>query len=203
LKNLDAVEAGLKSVAVLDPGSSRWAFPGWLDEQLDWAFEEDFEPRHPRGLGRAVEVAGHWGQRVLLRERHFEHYSIAVGLDVAYANGLRPGDDLLLPVRGSNDRVTLSWLPTSPNRTVRISGASRLLTALGVEPGDEAVLVPTPHEIVILTTTAELGAAVRQSRMSAEARRAQVPHPGSELASGEPMPQPVGEDPLLDLLRGD
>ena len=110
----------------------------------------DYNPGPPDLHGRAVLIDGQWFQRIALYERHFVGYSLAVAFDVAYANGVRPGDELLLPVRGHQQLASVIWRRHSPNRTIDVGRLSDLLRDLGCRPGDEIQVAPSREEVRII-----------------------------------------------------
>lgn len=97
----------------------------------------------PRLQANVVQADSHWGQRILLHQRHFEGYSLGVSFDIAYANGVRPGDDLLVPVGElGSSQASVIWQRHNPSRTVFVGRLSATLESMGCSPGDEIVVVP-------------------------------------------------------------
>lgn len=103
--------------------------------------ELDYAAGDPERQNGAVKVGDLWGQRILLHQRHFEGYSLSVAFDIAYANGIRPGDDLLVPADSVHD-VSVTWKRHTPNRTVFVGRVSRVLADLGCVAGETISVFP-------------------------------------------------------------
>ena len=131
--------------------------------------EAGYRPRPPHQRAGAVRVdqtedgtGGGWGQRVSLEDRHFNGFSLKVGFDLAFANGVRPDDSLLVPVVGHEHcEASVIWRPHDPNRGIDVGRISDLLSELGHEAGDELVVVAS-RDFVRLARGAEIPATVNE-----------------------------------------
>ena len=105
--------------------------------------------REPSLVKGGVKRFDLWGQVLKLTLQHFEGYSLGVSFDLAFANGIRPNDSLLVPVDGTDQQGTIIWRPTSTNRRVDVGRVSDALSQLGFEPGDSVLVVTLPSKIRI------------------------------------------------------
>lgn len=147
---------------------------------------DDYSPRRPDTCKQAVRVGDEWAYRSVIYERHFNGYSLAVNCDVAYANGLRPGDDLIVPVEGCDYQVSLIWRAHNLNRLVDVGRVSQYLQTEGYEAGEVVLIVPSRTGVKL----------IREDQ-------------GDELSLGSAVADPqqghheqhqLPSDPLLDLL---
>lgn len=111
---------------------------------------EDYSPRSPRLLSDAVEINGRWGYRSRIFDRHFNGYSLGVNFDVAFANGLRPGDDLVVPIEGHDEEVSLIWRSHSINRLVDVGRVANFLLSQGYQAGEEVVIIPSQTSVQMI-----------------------------------------------------
>ncbi|WP_145346080.1 hypothetical protein [Rosistilla ulvae] len=111
---------------------------------------DEYSPRHPETCKDAIRVGDYWGYRSLVYERHFNGYSLGVNFDVAYANGIRPGDDLVVPIEGADDEASLIWRPHSLNRLVDVGRVSEYLKAEDYRAGDRILIVPSSAAIKLI-----------------------------------------------------
>ena len=150
----------------------------------------EYSPRAPESRPGAVQINGHWGQRVRLFERHFSGYSLAVSFDIAYANGIRPANDLVVPVAGHDHDASVIWRRHSPSRTIDVGRLSDLLETLDVRPGDDVVVVPTPESVHLV---------LRPAHGETDSRLLGLDAVEDDLDLTE---SPDSADPLLALLGG-
>ena len=147
---------------------------------------DDYSPRQPSTCRDAVRVGARWAYRSSIYERHFNGYSLGINFDVAYANGLRPGDDLIVPIEGCDYQVSLIWRSHNLNRLVDVGRISDYLRAEGYEAGDFVLILPS-------RTRVELIREDQGDELSF----------GSEEVDGQQNQQDQQQqwsDPLLDLL---
>lgn len=97
----------------------------------------------------AFRVEGVWGQRVQIEQRHLEGYSLKVRFDIAYANGLRPGCDLKVPIDGAIGEASVIWRAHDASRGIDVGRVSEAIQALGFRAGDFVLVMPTAHAVVI------------------------------------------------------
>ncbi|MDB4460850.1 hypothetical protein N9047_01510, partial [bacterium] len=108
-----------------------------------------FSPKDPRSIRGAFESNGRWSQMIKLNDNHFNGYSLGVTFDLAFANGIRPNDELAVPILGGDDQGTIIWRPTSLNRLVDVGRISKSLRTLGFRPGDYTLIEITRESIYL------------------------------------------------------
>jgi hypothetical protein len=87
---------------------------------------------------------GLFGQRIVLEENNFRGYSLKVSFDIAFRNGIRPNDDLVLPVVGfEKEFASVIWRPSTLSRTVDVGRLSALFVEQGHSPGEPCTVVVT------------------------------------------------------------
>jgi hypothetical protein len=97
----------------------------------------------------AFVVGEVWGQLVRVDERHFAGYSFKVRFDIAYANGLRPNDDLRVAVDGSAAEASVIWRPHDATKAVDVGRMAEVLVERGLSAGDRVVICPSRTRVVI------------------------------------------------------
>lgn len=107
-----------------------------------------FEASPPSKWPDAFRHNGVWGQRVRVEQRHFEGYSMKVRFDIAYANGIRPGDELRVRAVGTTSLVSVIWREHDATRAVDVGRVAEALRTMGLVPGQEVLLCPSPSEVV-------------------------------------------------------
>jgi hypothetical protein len=115
-----------------------------------FASVEDFKPNSPEQLPDAVRLNGKWGQKVRIYDRHLNGYSLGVHFDIAFANGLRPGDDLVVPIENYEEEVSLIWRLHSISRLVDVGRVRTFLLSQGFEDGDEVIIIPSRESTMII-----------------------------------------------------
>ncbi len=161
------------------------------------ASKEEYVPRSPSRCADAIRIGDRWGYRSLIYDRHFNGYSLGVNFDVAFANGLRPGDDLVVPVDGCDEEVSLIWRSRNLNRLVDVGRVANYLLVRGYNAGETLILIPSREKIEIIherdlnTRFPELKL---QLRVDASAPGQNINDDGSDREL---------RDPLFDLLGGD
>lgn len=111
---------------------------------------DEYSPRHPETCKDAVRVNDQWAYRSLIYDRHFNGYSLGVNFDVAFANGIRPGDDLVVPIEGADYEVSLIWRPHSLNRLVDVGRVSDFLKSEDYRAGDCVLILPSREGIKLI-----------------------------------------------------
>lgn len=150
---------------------------------------DEYVPNHPAECREAVRLGNRWAHRCVVHERHFHGYSLGVHFDIAYANGLRPGDDLLVPLEGCNYQVSLIWRSHNLNRLVDVGRISNYLKAEGYKAGDVALIIPGRESAVVMRNSPSCESSAKDST---EGRAIE-----GDLTSDRVS------DPLLDLLGDD
>jgi len=167
-----------KSISVFISGPAYMVEDGFVRK----ADRNSFVAQPPNRWPDAVRIGDLWGQKVRVEGRHLAGYSFRVRFDIAYANGVRPNDDLLVPLDDGTEPASVIWRAHDPLRTIDVGRVADLLTARGFMEGDEAVICASRERVVISKWSDQL----------LEKHDEDVPPPGS----GE------YEDPLARLLGG-
>lgn len=103
-----------------------------------------YRPPLPHSEPNAVLLDdGRWAQEVVVEERYFHGYSAYVSEAVAWANGIRPRDDLEVRLRGHDEPVSVIWRLRGTSRHVDIGRIRRFLAAEGFVSGDHMLIVPS------------------------------------------------------------
>lgn len=139
-----------------------------------------FEAAPPNRWPDAFVVGELWGQLVRIEDRHFGGYSFKVRFDIAYANGVRPDDDLRVPVQGSSKEASVIWRPHDATKAVDVGRVTDVLVERGLGPGDRVAVCPSRTSVVIADWDESL-------------------RPGSTSLSESSSDH---HDPLFDLLGG-
>ena len=95
---------------------------------------------------------GRWAAMIQIEEYFFEGYSAAIPAPVAWECGLKPGDSLLVPVKGTKHFVSLIWRVNNLLQTIDLGRIAPVLRDFGVEQGDEVVVVPSNKDVIIFRT---------------------------------------------------
>ena len=114
------------------------------------ASNDEYVAVSPSRCAAAIRIGEKWGYRSLIYDRHFNGYSLGVNFDVAYANGLRPGDDLLVPVDGCDSQASLIWRSRNLNRLVDVGRIADFLLAKDYKAGETLILIPSRDKIEII-----------------------------------------------------
>ena len=129
-----------------------------------------FKPRSPARVSGAVEAAVGWGERHLVTESILRGYSFSLSPHLAWANGLRPGDDLLAPVNGSSAyKASVIWRTTSTTGRVDVGRVREWLVDHSVAVGTEVLICPTPTDVTIFVGHGQIEEARRAHEASAPA----------------------------------
>lgn len=123
--------------------------------------DPDAYDARPPQRGGGVHTDAGWGVYVTLSEQHLSGFSLLVPFDVLYANGVRPGDSLMVEGRTvdtSGTRVadvpwSVIWRPTTLNNKGEVGRASSALAAAGFAKGDRVCVVATPDGATISSET--------------------------------------------------
>jgi len=112
-------------------------------------YPDRYKPKPVQNLPNYCYEDGLAGQEIVLEPPHFKGYSPALSFDVAYANGLRPDDDLVVSVEGASFEASVIWRPWSTSRTVDVGRVSDFFVDQGCSPGDRVRIFPTPSFVRI------------------------------------------------------
>ncbi|MCY2977203.1 MAG: hypothetical protein NTU79_00875 [Planctomycetota bacterium] len=157
------------------------------------ASNEEYVPRSPSRCAAAIRIGDKWGYRSLIYDRNFNGYSLGVNFDVAFANGLRPGDDLVVPVDGCEAEVSLIWRPHNLNRLVDVGRLSEFLVEQGYKSGETLILIPSREKIEI----------IHERDLHERFSQLQLQLQFNSSAEGQHSNDDEIRDPMLDLLGGD
>ena len=121
-------------------------------------FSENFEfdPVDPSLIDDAVETPEGWGQKIVINDEYLNGgYSFQISADIAYSNGVRPGDKLMLPVNVDpewNGQVSVIWRKQTVYRRIDV-GRHRELLQRDFSIGDEIIVVPGREQVSIFRST--------------------------------------------------
>lgn len=161
------------------------------------ANNDEYIPRSPSRCADAIRIGDRWGYRSLIYDRHFSGYSMGVNFDVAFANGLRPGDDLIVPVDGCKEEVSLIWRAHNLNRLVDVGRVANYLLAKGYNAGETLILIPSREKIEIIHERELQQRGLELTNQMGLVSSVEGKHSDDKANIGEVR------DPLLDLLGGD
>lgn len=128
-----------------------------------------FVPKSPTTVRGAVEIGAGWGERHVVSEASYKGYSFGLNPHVCWANGLRPGDDLLAPLNGSSLRASVIWRTTNLSGTVDVGRVREWLIEHSAVIGSEVLICPTPTSVTLLVGAAQIEAAREAFEASAPA----------------------------------
>ena len=109
-----------------------------------------FTPRPPAAITGAIRTRTGWGERLIVTQENLRGYSFKANAHIAWANGIRPNDSLLVPLNGSPSRqVSVIWRTTNPAGNVEVGRARTWLVERVVAPGAEILLCMTPDGVTM------------------------------------------------------
>ena len=124
--------------------------------------ETDFMPKPPSSVFGAVETDAGWGERHVVTENTLKGYSFTVNPHICWANGLRPGVSLVVPLNGSRSHeASVIWRTTNTTGTVDVGRVRAWLEDHGVEIGTEVLVCPTPTGVTLYVDEVEIDRARR------------------------------------------
>lgn len=138
--------------------------------------EVTFVPRSPASISGSVATGAGWGERHVVSESTYKGYSFALSPHICWANGLRPGDDLLVQVDGSSLRASVIWRTTNPNGTVDVGRVREWFEERRVPIGTEVLVCPSRDSVVLTVGVAQIEAA-------RTAHEAKAPAVAADIAS--------------------
>ncbi len=152
------------------------------------ATDHEYDAKSPTTCNDAVRVGDSWAHRTKVYDRHFNGYSLGVNFDIAFANGVRPGDELLVPIEGCDYEVSLIWRTHNLNRLVDVGRISDYLLSHGYQPGDVVLILPSRESVRLIRES-------EHRRLGAE-----TSGPEDVTDTDDPDGEDSFSDPLLDLL---
>ena len=108
-----------------------------------------FDPLPPHSIPTAVRTLQGWGERLEITSEALRGYSFMLNPHIAWANGIRPQDDLVVPVAGSDRTASVIWRVTSVNGRVDVGHLSRLLKERDLAPSCPLVICPTRDRVYL------------------------------------------------------
>ncbi len=122
--------------------------------------DTEFSPKAPTTVPGTVQTETGWGERHRVTEGTFDGYSFAVNPHVCFANGLRPGANLVVPLNSSQShQASVIWRTTNTLRTVDVGRTRPWLKENGVGIGTEVLVCPTPERVTLFVGTDAIEAA--------------------------------------------
>ncbi len=116
-----------------------------VGDSVRFADTFSFDPMPPSSVADAVQTREGWGERHAVTEEHMRGYSFGIDPHIAWANGLRPSDSLVVRVNGSSlHEASVIWRITNLNGRVDVGRLRRWLEEHRVGPGASLLLCPTP-----------------------------------------------------------
>ena len=109
-----------------------------------------FEARSPDTITDAARTQHGWGQWRRVSERHLKGYPFHLSAHIAWANGIRPGDKLRVPLNTSTQQVSVIWRITAPVGRAEVGRVRDWLKQQAVPAGALLLVCPTPTGVTIL-----------------------------------------------------
>ena len=128
----------------------------------------NFSPRSPSTVSGAVRTPEGWGERLVVTEHTIKGYSFQVNPHIAWANGIRPADSLMVPVNGSRSHAaSVIWRTANLAGNVDVGRVREWLAERGIGPGAELLVCPNPDSVRIYVGDEEIEAARRNFEATA------------------------------------
>lgn len=109
-----------------------------------------FTPKPPAAIAGAIRTRAGWGERIVVTEENLRGYSFKGNAHIAWANGIRPNDSLMVPLNGSPSRqVSVIWRTTNPSGNVEVGRARKWLVERGIGPGMEISILAAPDGVTM------------------------------------------------------
>ncbi len=109
-----------------------------------------FIPRPPATVAGAIRTRAGWGERHVVTAENLRGYSFTGNRHIAWANGIRPDDSLMVPLNGSPSyQVSVIWRTTNPAGNVEVGRARKWLVERGVGPGAEILLCMSANGVTM------------------------------------------------------
>ena len=137
-------------------------------DSVRFADAPNFSPRSPSTVSGAVRTPEGWGERLVVTEHTIKGYSFQVNPHIAWANGIRPADSLMVPVNGSpSHAASVIWRTTNLAGNVDVGRVREWLAERGIGPGAELLVCPNPDSVRIYVGEEEIEAARRDFEATA------------------------------------
>ena len=109
-----------------------------------------FDPKPPDTIPGATRTTKGWGQWHTISELTMKGYSFQCNQHIAWANGIRPGDTLRVPLnRSGRHKASIIWRLTSLTRAVEIGRLRLWIQQRGLTPGQRLLICPTPEDVTV------------------------------------------------------
>ena len=109
-----------------------------------------FSPKPPSTISGSVRTSKGWGQRHVVTEDSLKGYSFSLSPHICWANGLKPKDDLIVPVNDSQSmEASLIWRITNLSGTVDVGRLRQWLEGEGGKLGSPVLICPTPDGVTV------------------------------------------------------
>lgn len=92
---------------------------------------------------------GDWAARVTVEARFRDGYSASIPAPVARAQGIQPGESLVVPVGDTGHSVSLIWRTTSTTGRVDLGRLAPVLEHLDATDGDSLIVAPSREDVRI------------------------------------------------------
>ncbi|MCQ3812305.1 MAG: hypothetical protein KTV68_17330 [Acidimicrobiia bacterium] len=131
-----------------------------VGDSVRFADSFSFDPMPPSTVAGAVQTTEGWGERQTVTQDHMRGYSFGVSPHIAWANGLRPSDSLVVRVNGSSlHEASVIWRVTNLNGKVDVGRLRMWLEERQIGPGASLLLCPTPTGVAAHVGEEEIQAA--------------------------------------------
>lgn len=131
-----------------------------MGDSVRFGDDSEFTPRSPSATPNAVKTSAGWGERQVVSEAAMRGYSFSLNPHIAWANGLRPGIEIVVPVNGSNThQASVIWRTTGITGKVDVGRVREWLVDHGVAAGTELLICPTPEDVTVFVGHEQIEAA--------------------------------------------
>jgi hypothetical protein len=131
-----------------------------VGDSVRFADSFSFDPIPPSTVAGAIQTVEGWGERQTVTEDHMRGYSFGISPHIAWANGLRPSDSLIVNVNGSSlHEASVIWRITNLNGKIDVGRLRTWLEERQIGPGDGLLLCPTPTGVAVHVGEEEIQAA--------------------------------------------
>ncbi|MDE0067941.1 MAG: hypothetical protein OXN44_13850 [Acidimicrobiaceae bacterium] len=131
-----------------------------IGDSVRFADTFNFHPMSPSTVKGAVQITQGWGERHTVTEDHMRGYSFGINPHIAWANGVRPQDSLVVRVNGSSKHeASVIWRITNLNGKVDIGRLRTWLEDQAIGPGASLLLCPTPTGVHVYVGEDDIQAA--------------------------------------------
>lgn len=131
-----------------------------VGDSVRFADSFNFDPMPPSTMAGVVQTTEGWGERHTVTEEHMRGYSFGINPHIAWANGVRPSDSLVVCVNGSSrHEASVIWRITNLNGKVDVGRLRIWLEEQEIGPGASLLLCPTPTGVNVYVGEDDIQAA--------------------------------------------